>query len=144
MLVFPPFLMMLCLRSSVNRPWLLQAVWHPAQSVPGSHGPEGACPHFKEGTHGQHQMITERTEWDRVIAAATSVTHGLKGPSHQCRAPSGQAGCTTSSSLSVLLMWVTRVITQAAGWNISTDSKVSSTEGSALFHVTPAQHCWVL
>lgn len=113
------------------------------QSVPWPHGPKGACPHFKEGTHGQHQMITERTEWERVIAAATSVTHGVKGPAHQCRAPCGHAGCPTASSLSMANVSYTYNY-PAAGWNISTDSKVSAAEGRTLFHVTPAQHCWVL
>lgn len=98
---FPPILMVLCLRSSVNRPWLLQVMWHPAQSVPGPRGPKGACPRFKEGTHGQHQMITEGTEWQRVIVAATSVTHGLMGPSYQCKAPCSHAGCTTTSALCI-------------------------------------------
>ena len=140
---FSPLLMVLCLRSSMNWPWLLEAMWHPAQSVAEPHGPKGACPHFKEGTHGQHQMITESTEWQRVIVAATSVTLGLTGPSHPCKAPCRHEGWTATSSL-LLLMWVTRVIIQAAGWNISTDSRVSSAEGHTVFHMTPAQHCWVL
>lgn len=71
------------------------------QSVPWPHGPKGPCPHFKEGTHGQHEMITEKTEWERVIVAATSVTHGVNGLSHQCSASCGHAGCTAASSLCI-------------------------------------------
>lgn len=62
--------------------------------MPNPRGPEGACPHLNEGKHRQRQMIIERAELGEVTAAATSMTNDSKGPSHQCRAPCGNAECT--------------------------------------------------